>query len=260
MRVHCHLPFLRSSSTVAATFIYLCYIFLSSHRVLTPSCFPVFVFPSMQRAPPPRCRFPLRAPLLRSRPVPCVRYARSASISLARICMHALVFICARALSHLPLYSLLRSRPVPCVRYASRIHSTLVAVVFDCRSPSRVIVDSLTVVSGLFRDLPHRSPSSVRVLRQHGRHAAATAASPCVAAVVASPFRLRPVRRRRNGRRHHRSAASSNHATVSDAAAAAGCSSSSTASFSCCTRGLTIAAAPHRQSLDLQRRDGLPSR
>ena len=116
--------------------LFICAIFsFPSIACSRPPVFPFFVFPSMPllfdahrlRA----AALPLRAPLLRSRPVPCVRYARSASASLARICVHALVFICARALSHLPLYSLLRSRPVPCVRYASRIHSTLVAVAFD---------------------------------------------------------------------------------------------------------------------------------
>jgi hypothetical protein len=107
------LAFLRSSPHFAAPLIYLCYIFLSFpfSVIRVPSradvlpFFP-FVFPSS------RCSLTRTASAL---PLfPCVHHTSVRSLcalrkvsldfSLVRISMHALVFICARALSHLPLY------------------------------------------------------------------------------------------------------------------------------------------------------------
>ena len=131
------LLFLRSSPAFAATLIYLCYIFLSlfslchsrSIACCRPSVFPFrlsfepLLFDAHRLC---AAALPLRAPLLRS-----VCATQGQPLPLSRTHMHACsrIYLCTSTLS----FAIVLSPPF-CVRYASRIHSTLVAVVFDRRS------------------------------------------------------------------------------------------------------------------------------
>ena len=182
--------------TILRCLFYLSVLYFSipsSPSHTRPAACDAFPFPfifSTRTASALRRFLALRAPLVRSRPRLCALRQGQRPPFLSRMQACSLIYL-ARASSHIVL-----ARPFPSPSVCatpSRIHSTLVAVAFDCRFPQRVIADSLTVVSGPFRDIPHRPPSSV--LRQHGRHAATTAAPPRVAAVVAAAFCFCFVRR-----------------------------------------------------------------
>ena len=144
MRVHCHLSF-PSQLVNLRCYSYLSVLYFPSfHRVFTPSCFP---FLSFLRCNAHRLRaavFPLRAPLLRSRPVPCVRYARSASTSLshAYACMLSYLSVHEHSLiCHCIISSVLAPFPVCATQAAYTRHSLpLPSTVVFRRELSRTIL------------------------------------------------------------------------------------------------------------------------
>ncbi len=197
MRVHFHPSFRCTSPSFAASFIYLYSIFSSLFlsfltRSIACDAFPFPLLFLTRTAPALHRCLAVRAPLVRSRPrLRALRQGQPLALSLARMHACSLIYLCTDLCTSTLSHCTLSSVPVPvCARFA-KPHT------LDPRCRCLRLSSAAESYRGLSCSgfgSTSRHSASFTLGRQHGRHAAATAAPPCVAAVVAAPFRLRSVR------------------------------------------------------------------